>query len=225
MGRGGADRQAAGEGFFSLRFQCTDVLPTWLSVLPPWLLAGLALGALASLLAAGVFVVGDRLFPTATQQGGRVDGMARRRAEIRIYLGTIGERYSENHDLHGETVDFYLPERDVAITFDPQAYFRIVRAGTYAVLCEHEMPGRAVGRRLPFDVPEFDPDPVADPVADAFGVLGLPPSADADAVKAAYRERVKEAHPDHGGNRESFERLREAYATARDHAETAEVTA
>jgi len=34
-------------------------------------------------------------------------------------------------------------------------------------------------------------------------------------VKAAYRERIKEVHPDHGGDRETFEAVREAYAAAR----------
>ena len=195
------------------------MLPEWLLDLPPWFLAGVGLGAAASLVVAGVFVVGDRLFPPAQRRGGRIDGVARRRREIRSYLGDIGERFVENHAIHGETVDFYLPDRDVAVTFDPQAYFRVERAGTYAVLCEHEMPARALGRRLPFDTPESARSTVSDPIAAAFDALELPPTADAPAVKAAYRDKVKDAHPDHGGDSESFRRLREAYATARDHVE------
>jgi curved DNA-binding protein CbpA len=38
-------------------------------------------------------------------------------------------------------------------------------------------------------------------------------------VKAAYREQVKDAHPDHGGDHEEFQRVREAYVTAKNHAD------
>ena len=200
------------------------VLPEWFSLLPPWLLVGLGLGVVASLVVAGVFVVGDRLFPAPPSSGPSVDGASRRRAEIRDYLGWIDEPYAEDHPVSDETVAFYLPRRDVAITFDAKAYFRLERDGTRAVLCEHEMPGAQLGRRLPFETPEFPSvtdDAVATPVAAAFDRLELPPSATSEEVKSAYRERVKEAHPDHGGDSEEFKRLREAYTTARDHLELA----
>jgi DnaJ-domain-containing protein 1 len=201
------------------------VFPEWLSSLPPWLIAGVALGAAASCCVAVVFYVGDRLFPTApVDRSRRLDGTVRRRREIRQYLVDIDERFREDHAVHGETVAFYLPERDVAITFDAKAYFRIEEAGTYTVLCEHEMPGPGLGRRLPFDVPDLDPAVPPDPVSSAFAELDLDPGADADEVKAAYREKIKQAHPDHGGDREEFKRLQDAYATARAHAE-AEVEA
>jgi curved DNA-binding protein CbpA len=48
-------------------------------------------------------------------------------------------------------------------------------------------------------------------VASPFDVLGLDPDADDAAIKAAYRERVLEAHPDHGGSPEEFKAVREAY--------------
>ncbi|MFC6988136.1 J domain-containing protein [Haloplanus sp. GCM10025708] len=192
----------------------------WLSHLPPWLVVGLAVGTVASVAVAGLFLVAGRLFPgPQTERGPRVDGVARRRAEIRAYLLGVGERFVEDREVHGNPVDFYLPERDVAITFDPRAYFRIERAGTYAVLCEHEMPASQLGRRLPFDVPEraarVDAD---DPITAAFRALGLRRSAGVDEVKAAYRAKVKDVHPDHGGDQESFRRLREAYTTAKKHA-------
>ena len=196
------------------------MFPEWLSLLPPWLLAGVVLGLATSVLVAGVFVVGDRLFPAAPVSAGpSVDGVGRRRAEIREYLDALGESYVVDHDVHGETVAFFLPHRDVAITFDAQAYFRIERAGTFAVLCEHEMPGAQLGRRLPFETPE-DRLPDADlaaPVAAAFDHLRVPPTASTDEVRSAYRNRAKEIHPDHGGDPEEFKRLREAYTTARDH--------
>ncbi|WP_136602122.1 J domain-containing protein [Salinigranum halophilum] len=195
------------------------MLLEWLSLLPPWLLTGVVLGSVASCCVAVVFFVGDRLFPTApVDQSRRIDGTVRRRQEIRQYLVDIDERFREDVAVHGETVAFYLPERDVAITFDAKAYFRIEEAGTYTVLCEHEMPGRGLGRRLPFDVPELAPDTPADPISTAFAELELDPTATSKEVKSAYRSKIKEAHPDHGGDREEFQRLQEAYATARDHA-------
>jgi ferredoxin len=48
-------------------------------------------------------------------------------------------------------------------------------------------------------------------VDDPFDVLGVDPGADEEAVERAYRKRVKEAHPDHGGSQRAFERVRAAY--------------
>jgi len=198
------------------------VLPEWVQLVPPWLLAGAAMGAVTVVLVAGIFVVGGRLFPSPpTERGPRVDGTDRRRAEIRRYLGSIGERYVEDAAVHDDTVAFYLPDRKVAITFDPQAYFRIERAGTDAVLCEHEMPGHQLGRRLPFETPNGGGSAATSSarIGTAFARLGLPPTADADEVKRAYRRQVKNVHPDHGGDSESFKRLQDAYATAKEHAD------
>jgi hypothetical protein len=197
------------------------VLPEWLSLFPPWLVAGVVLGSVASCCVAVVFLVGDRLFPASpAERGQSIDGTLRRRREIRQYLVDIDERFHEDHTVHGETIAFYLPERDVAITFDAKAYFRIEEAGTYTVLCEHEMPGRGLGRRLPFDVPAVEPaSRVDEAVTSAFAELDLGPDASAGEVKSAYRTRIKEAHPDHGGDREEFQRLQDAYTVARDHAD------
>ncbi|AXG10041.1 J domain-containing protein [Haloplanus rubicundus] len=198
------------------------MLPEWVQLLPPWMLAGVGMGAAAVVLVAGIFVAGDRLFPTApTDRGPRIDGTDRRRGEIRTYLGSIGERYVEDADVEGYTVAFYLPEREVAITFDPQAFFAIERSGTHAILCEHEMPGHQLGRRLPFRTPDQGrrAGRTSTRIGAAFDRLGLPPTADTDEVKAAYRRRVKHVHPDHGGDSESFKRLQDAYATAKEHAD------
>lgn len=198
------------------------MLPEALAALPRWLVVGLGLGGVFSLLVAGVFVVGGKLFPDGPpSRAGRIDGTTRRRSEIRQYLVDIDERFREDVEVEGETIAFFLPERSVAITFDAQAYFRLESRGIYTVLCEHEMPGRHLGARLPFEVPDLDPDEgdVTDPIAAAFGHLGLDTDASSEEVKTAYRERVKQVHPDQGGDREQFERVREAYATARNHAD------
>ncbi|MES3517946.1 MAG: ferredoxin Fer [Natronomonas sp.] len=44
-----------------------------------------------------------------------------------------------------------------------------------------------------------------------FDVLGVDPDADEATIKRAYKRRVKEAHPDHGGSAEAFQRVRSAY--------------
>jgi len=53
--------------------------------------------------------------------------------------------------------------------------------------------------------------------AEAYDRLDLDPSADESAVKAAYRERVKEAHPDtDSGSEREFKRVQAAYETLTD---------
>ncbi len=218
--------------------------------LPAWLLIGLGVGLLATGGVVVLFYLGDRLLPaggasSAATSGVSIDGDARRRTEIRSYLSAIGERFQEDHPVHDDPVDFYLPDREVAITFDAQQFFRLERAGVAAVLCEHELPGRGLGDRLPFDTPETptfgsgdgrdvgptddsDRDRIAgafgtagrhgeDPVAAAFAELEIPRSSDEDAVKRAYRDRVKDVHPDQGGDEAAFRRVRSAYATATEY--------
>lgn len=198
-----------------------------LSLLPRWLLVGVAIGLVLAVLIAGAFFAVWRLFPS--DGGGRSHtegGELRKRAEIRQYLRTIGEEFREDFALEGGPVEFYLPARDVAITFDAQTYFRISRTSTHPVLVEHEMPWSHLGARLPFETPTFefggdengeDEDALASPRS-AFAVLGLPADASESQVRAAYREKVKRVHPDQGGDPDAFREVREAYAVAREHA-------
>jgi curved DNA-binding protein CbpA len=44
-------------------------------------------------------------------------------------------------------------------------------------------------------------------------VLGVEPDADDDELEAAYRRRVMETHPDHGGSPREFQLVRAAYQT------------
>jgi hypothetical protein len=167
-----------------------------------------------------LFVTAVRLF-TATPVARRDGGERRRRTEIREYLDAIDEQYAEDHPVEGQTVAFYLPKRDVAVTFDPRAYYRIDRSDTQAVLVEHELPGFQLGTRLPFEVPEVGPVPeesAVDPLDAALAELGVATDAGLDEIRSAYRRRVKETHPDHGGDEDEFKRVREAYTTARKHA-------
>ena len=206
----------------------TSVLVDAVLALPEWLLLGAALGLGASVTVGVLFFVGERFFPSDQQQSGdQWSGESRRRAEIREYLRLIDEPFAEDHFVEGQEVEFFLPKRGVAITFDPRAFYRIERSPTTAVLVEHELPGIHIGARLPFETPdiEFDTDdeetaaaPEADPTRAAFAVLGLPETASEREVKRAYRQKVKEVHPDQGGDEEDFHRVRDAYATAKDHA-------
>lgn len=196
-----------------------------LSELPAWLLLGVGLGVVASAAVGAVFYFGDRLFPPVDRSGqrGYVDGTLRRHAEIRSYLTAIDERFVENADLDDLITAFYLPERDVAITFDPRVFFALETASTYVVLCEDEMPAGNLGRRLPFEVEEPEPAgrrSTADrSVTSAFQALGLDAGASQDEVRNAYRSQVKEVHPDSGGTEAEFKQLQEAYTTAKEHAD------
>jgi curved DNA-binding protein CbpA len=42
-------------------------------------------------------------------------------------------------------------------------------------------------------------------------VLGVPPDADRATIERAYRDRVKETHPDQGGSSRAFRRVKAAY--------------
>lgn len=55
-------------------------------------------------------------------------------------------------------------------------------------------------------------DPVVVFVESPFAVLGIEPDASDAEVIEAYRRRVKEAHPDHGGSEYEFQRVQSAYA-------------
>ncbi|MFC7215513.1 J domain-containing protein [Saliphagus sp. GCM10025334] len=200
-----------------------------LEVIPPAVLWGLVLGGIFTGVAATLFVVGERLFPSrvATSEN-TYSSERRRRGEIRTYLQAIDERYLEEWELEdaAETVAFYLPDRDVAVTFDAEAFVRLqAHTDTHLILAEHEMPGVHLADRLPFEVPsleherEYGTMTVEDRLKRAYEALGVSTTADAEAIREAYRERVKAVHPDHGGDEESFQQVQEAYATVREHAD------
>lgn len=44
--------------------------------------------------------------------------------------------------------------------------------------------------------------------------LGLAPGCTRDEVMAAYRQRVKKVHPDHGGDRRRFDHLQQSFREA-----------
>jgi hypothetical protein len=200
--------------------------------LPRWLYLGVLLGALLSVGVAVTFVVAARVFPEGSADTGRgFSTEDRRRVEIRRYLDAIGEAFTEDVAVHGEPVEFYLPHRSVAVTFDARTFYALDGTPTHAVLVEHELPGIALGSRLPFETPNISfgendaesgaagpTDRLTERERAAYAVLGLPAGADRNAVQRAYRERVKEVHPDHGGDKAAFERVRDAYDTAKQHA-------
>ena len=198
--------------------------------LPRWVVVGVAAGAVVSAGVAATFVVAPRLLPDGSEsseerRSGR-STEAIRRSEIRDYLGRIDEQFAENAEVAGEQVAFLLPERDVAVTFDARTFLALERTPTHVILAEHEMPGVALGNRLPFETPDLSlgSEEPADREAQlgtadaAYDVLGLPHGADEEAVRRAYRRRVKEVHPDQGGDEEEFQRVQEAYDAAKRYA-------
>jgi len=206
------------------------VLHEGVAGLPSWLVGGVLLGLGGSLLVALFFLGAQRLLPGGGQRDGRRQrgdqsargsGESRRRREFRACLEAIGEPYAENHRLAGQDVAFFLPERDVAITFDPRVYYRIEGSGVEPLLAEHEMPGSVLVERLPFETPDLGTVGGSEvpPARDAFAELGVPAGASIEEVRRAYRRRVKEVHPDQGGDEDAFRRVREAYVTAKEHAE------
>jgi len=200
-----------------------------LATVPGWLVDGVLLGLGLSVLVAALFYLLVRQFPSdqsadASTGGRRHSGDERRRAEIREYLDAIDEQYAEQHVVEGQRVAFYLPERDVAITFDARAFYHIDPTDTDAVLLEHEVPGIALGPRLPFETPEVDvgeedaSETPPEPSETAYAILGVSSGATREEIQSAYRQKVKEVHPDHGGDRDEFQRVREAYVTAKEEA-------
>lgn len=200
------------------------MLQAGIAGLPPGLVTGIALGVAGTVVVAVAFVLAERLLPGRTSnRRRRTSGESRRRSEFREYLDAVDEQYAENHFVEGQHIAFYLPKRDVAITFDARAYYRILPTETEPVLVEHEMPGSALGARLPFETPDIsfenEEESSIDPLRAACAELGVPAGASIDEVKRAYRRKIKEVHPDQGGNEDEFKRVREAYTLAKKHAE------
>ena len=201
------------------------MLTTVSAGVPSWLVSGVLLGVAGTLVVAAAFVVADRLFPggerdrSSGYEESSQSGESRRRTEVREYLDAIGESYAEDHAIEGQAVAFYLTQRDVAVTFDPRAYYGVDGSVAHSVLVEHEMPAAMLGERLPFEAPDLEPENGEhDPLEAAFAELGVAPGATLEEVDRAYRRKVKEVHPDQGGDEEAFQRVREAYTTAKQYA-------
>jgi len=59
-------------------------------------------------------------------------------------------------------------------------------------------------------LPSGDEDAVAAGSPPAYATLGVDPDASQAEIQAAFREKLKERHPDHGGSEEQFAELQDA---------------
>lgn len=50
-----------------------------------------------------------------------------------------------------------------------------------------------------------------DGLAGACAILDVPPGSPPDVIRKAYRSKLKETHPDHGGSEEAVRRVIDAY--------------
>lgn len=67
-------------------------------------------------------------------------------------------------------------------------------------------------------MPADRPSPRDERTLEVLAVLGLKPPVSVEDVKQAYLDKVKTAHPDHGGDPQAFIRLHEAYEQATEYA-------
>jgi ferredoxin len=58
--------------------------------------------------------------------------------------------------------------------------------------------------------------PLGSRVESPFDVLSVEPDADEETIKEAYREKIKDVHPDHGGSAREFQLVRSAYEEIKD---------
>jgi hypothetical protein len=189
--------------------------PSVLAVLPAWLSSGLLLGLVLTGVIGVVFLIGIWRYPDQTRRASSGSSMTdRRRRALAQYLRDAGEVVQTEGTVAGVPVAIYLPARDVALVFAPAAYLALRETSTQVMLCELEAPPAAIARRLPFLSSPRATDRMGADLTEAFAILGVPTDADPDALRAAYRERVKDCHPDQGGDPAEFARVRRAYERA-----------
>lgn len=190
--------------------------PSVLAALPDWLSSGLLLGLLLTGAIGVVFLLGIRRYPDVartTRTGPSVTD--RRRRALARHLRDAGETVQTEVTVAGVPVAVYLPARDVALVFAPGAYFALRETATQVILCELEARPAAIVRRLPFITPPRAATAISPDLSEAFAILGVSADADAATLRAAYRQRVKDCHPDQGGDPAEFARVRRAYERAR----------
>ncbi|MDZ7745118.1 MAG: J domain-containing protein [Halobacteriales archaeon] len=127
--------------------------------------------------------------------------------------GTVGEAGAETERSRSADIDYEPPDWDDPAWFE-EPFWREP--------ADHEPPGPDEGpsdwwnERVSRE-PEREPETVAPREREACAVLGVGIDADEEAVTTAYRDRVKETHPDHGGDETAFKRVQWAYEYLCEH--------
>lgn len=76
--------------------------------------------------------------------------------------------------------------------------------------------GPGGGRRGPGGVGPGTAGSTGMPLSEAYDALDVERGASQESIKSAYREKVKEVHPDSGGDEEAFKRVNRAYEALRE---------
>ncbi|AGN02358.1 DnaJ domain-containing protein [Salinarchaeum sp. Harcht-Bsk1] len=146
----------------------------------------------------------ERLRQRARRQGGRRRSAGTRRDRRRRRAAATG--FGPQNDPDGSGGTYWREERRRARERTAAERGRD-RAEPWAPGPGHRG-SEASGRR-----PGAQPSNAGMSPDRARGVLGVRSDADAETIRDAYREKVKETHPDRGGSTDAFKRVNEAYET------------
>ena len=126
--------------------------------------------------------------------------------------GTVGEAGAETERSRSADIDYEPPDWDDPAWFEDPFW----REPT-----DHDPPGPDEGpsdwwnERVNSE--QRQSETVAPREREACEVLGVDTDADEERVTAAYRDRVKETHPDRDGDETEFKRVRWAYEYLHEH--------
>lgn len=146
-------------------------------------------------------------------------------AEVQLQLAYRGNPKRSGHDPFTCAAASTLQKRAVIRALEGglgSMEFEL-EAQDYDVVIDAEAMARWSSRSVPYleDMLRWEPWPPlsATPLplqGDYYALLGVTRNANQTAIKKAYRQAAKQHHPDKGGDRDAFERVKLAYETLTD---------